>query len=83
MTFDPHPPRVIRPDKAPPLLMTLDQKIEAFTRAGVDAVVLLPAHESGLNDAIDRLERARIPLVLIVGKPTAGRRASRSSAPPG
>ena len=22
MTFDPHPPRVVRPDKAPPLLMT-------------------------------------------------------------
>ena len=24
MTFDPHPPRVLRPDKAPPLLMTTD-----------------------------------------------------------
>jgi riboflavin kinase/FMN adenylyltransferase len=41
MTFDPHPPRVLRPDKAPPLLMTLDQKIEAFTRAGVDAIVVV------------------------------------------
>ena len=28
--FDPHPPRVLRPDKAPPLLMTLDQKLEAL-----------------------------------------------------
>ncbi|HXW06031.1 MAG TPA: adenylyltransferase/cytidyltransferase family protein, partial [Vicinamibacterales bacterium] len=27
MTFDPHPPRVLRPDKAPPLLMTKPQKI--------------------------------------------------------
>lgn len=35
VTFDPHPPRVVRPDKAPPLLMTLDQKLEAFERAGV------------------------------------------------
>src|SRR4029434_3478424 len=25
MTFDPHPSRVLRPDKAPPLLMTIDQ----------------------------------------------------------
>jgi riboflavin kinase/FMN adenylyltransferase len=41
MVFDPHPPRVLRPDKAPPLLMTLDQKIEAFDRAGVDAVVVV------------------------------------------
>lgn len=35
VTFDPHPPRVVRPDKAPPLLMTLSQKLEAFERAGV------------------------------------------------
>ena len=27
MTFDPHPPRVVRPDKAPPLLMTKAQKL--------------------------------------------------------
>ena len=30
MTFDPHPPRVVRPDKAPPLLMTTPQKLEAI-----------------------------------------------------
>jgi riboflavin kinase/FMN adenylyltransferase len=41
MIFDPHPPRVLRPDKAPPLLMTLDQKIEAFERAGVDALAIV------------------------------------------
>ena len=35
MTFDPHPPRVVRPDKAPPLLMTKAQKLEAFADAGV------------------------------------------------
>ena len=37
MTFDPHPPRVVRPDKAPPLLMTKAQKLEAIAagrRAG-------------------------------------------------
>ena len=41
MIFDPHPPRVLRADKAPPLLMTLDQKLEAFERAGVDAVAIV------------------------------------------
>jgi riboflavin kinase/FMN adenylyltransferase len=41
MVFDPHPPRVLRPDKAPALLMTLDQKIEAFERAGIDAVAVV------------------------------------------
>ena len=35
MTFDPHPPRVVRPDKAPPLLMTKPQKLEAIEQAGV------------------------------------------------
>jgi riboflavin kinase/FMN adenylyltransferase len=35
MTFDPHPPRVVRPDKAPPLLMTKAQKLEALAEAGV------------------------------------------------
>src|SRR5207244_3910834 len=33
MTFDPHPPRVVRPDKAPPLLMTTAQKLEAIAEA--------------------------------------------------
>src|SRR6187549_1762527 len=41
MIFDPHQPRVLRADKAPPLLMTLDQKLEAFERAGVDGVVVV------------------------------------------
>src|SRR5262245_12119725 len=39
--FDPHPPQVLRPDKAPPLLMTLEQKLEAFDRAGLAAVAIV------------------------------------------
>jgi riboflavin kinase/FMN adenylyltransferase len=41
MTFDPHPARVLRPDKAPPLLMTLEQKLDAFERAGLQAVAIV------------------------------------------
>jgi riboflavin kinase/FMN adenylyltransferase len=41
MIFDPHPPRVLRPDKAPPLIMTFDQKIEAFERAGIRGVAVV------------------------------------------
>jgi len=41
MIFDPHPPRVLRPDKAPALLMTLEQKLEAFERAGVQGVAIV------------------------------------------
>ena len=41
LIFDPHPPRVLRPDKAPPLLMTLEQKLEAFERAGMQGVAIV------------------------------------------
>jgi len=41
LIFDPHPPQVLRPEKAPPLLMTLEQKLAAFERAGLDGVVIV------------------------------------------
>jgi riboflavin kinase/FMN adenylyltransferase len=41
MTFDPHPPRVVRPDKAPPLLMTKAQRLEALKRAGIACVAVV------------------------------------------
>ncbi len=41
MTFDPHPPRVVRPDKAPPLLMTKRQKLEAIAAAGVQGAAIV------------------------------------------
>src|SRR5262245_40436328 len=41
MTFEPHPPRVLRHDKAPPLLMTKDQKIESLTRSGMQGVAVV------------------------------------------
>ena len=41
LTFDPHPPRVLRPDKAPALLMTKSQKLEALARAGVQGAAVV------------------------------------------
>jgi riboflavin kinase/FMN adenylyltransferase len=41
MTFDPHPSRVVRPDKAPPLLMTTGQRLEALGRAGMQGVAVV------------------------------------------
>ncbi len=41
MTFDPHPPRIVRPDKAPPLLMTKAQRLEALHRAGIACVAVV------------------------------------------
>jgi len=41
MTFDPHPPRVVRPDKAPPLLMTKAQRLDALHGAGIACVAVV------------------------------------------
>jgi riboflavin kinase / FMN adenylyltransferase len=41
MTFDPHPSAIVRPDKAPPLLMLPAQKLEAMSRAGMHGVAIL------------------------------------------
>jgi riboflavin kinase/FMN adenylyltransferase len=41
MTFDPHPPRIVRPDKAPALLMTKTQKLEALAHAGVQGAAIV------------------------------------------
>jgi riboflavin kinase/FMN adenylyltransferase len=41
MTFDPHPPRIVRPDKAPPLLMTKVQRLEALHGAGISCVAVV------------------------------------------
>jgi len=39
-TFDPHPRRVLTPERAPKLLTTLEQKLEALAAQGVDTVVV-------------------------------------------
>src|SRR6188508_2395552 len=41
MTFDPHPSKIVRPDKAPPLLMTHQQKLDALARAGMHGVAIV------------------------------------------
>ena len=41
-TFHPHPRKVLRPDRAPRLLTTLEQKLELLERYGADAVIVEP-----------------------------------------
>lgn len=41
LIFDPHPAQVLRPDKAPPLLMTRDQKLDALAGAGLGGVAIV------------------------------------------
>ncbi len=41
-TFEPHPRKVLQPERAPRLLTTLEQKLELFAAAGVDVAIIEP-----------------------------------------
>src|SRR5918997_3240493 len=41
ITFDPHPRAVLHPESAPPLLQTLDQKVEALGLLGVEQTIVV------------------------------------------
>jgi riboflavin kinase/FMN adenylyltransferase len=41
ITFDPHPRQVLKPETAPPLLQTFNQKMEGLKLLGVEQVVVL------------------------------------------
>lgn len=41
LTFDPHPPRIVRPDRAPPLLMTQTQKLACVASAGLSGAAVV------------------------------------------
>lgn len=65
MTFDPHPVAVLRPERAPRLLTTLDQRLELIGRTGVDATLVVPftrelarmeAEDFVCDVLVDRLE---------------------------
>jgi riboflavin kinase/FMN adenylyltransferase len=42
LTFDPHPSRVLAPERAPATLMTLEQRAEALSALGVETLAVLP-----------------------------------------
>src|SRR5579863_6678940 len=42
LTFDPHPARVLAPERAPRLLMTVDQRLRSMEAEGIEAVFLIP-----------------------------------------
>ena len=41
ITFDPHPRAVLHPESAPPLLQTLDQKVEGFGVLGIEQTIVI------------------------------------------
>lgn len=42
ITFEPHPLRVLKGDKAPPQLISLQHKLECFAELGIDLALVMP-----------------------------------------
>jgi riboflavin kinase / FMN adenylyltransferase len=61
VTFDPHPLEVLRPDKAPCVLTTLDQRLELFEREGLEIALVLPFTKE--LAALDPIEFGKAALV--------------------
>ncbi|MCG8592205.1 MAG: bifunctional riboflavin kinase/FAD synthetase [Proteobacteria bacterium] len=71
-TFDPHPRKVLQPDKAPGLLTTLEQKLELLEQIGVDVAIVEPFttqfRETTAEEFVQRYIHERIrPLEVYVG----------------
>jgi len=61
VTFDPHPQQVIRPETAPPLLMTVEQKACLLELLGFDLLVVIPfSRETARRRAGEFVERVLV-----------------------
>lgn len=71
LTFDPHPARVLAPERAPRLITTIAQRLRRIEKAGVHAALLLPfskelaclSPEEFATNVLAGTLRARIVLV--------------------
>ena len=54
MTLNPHPVKLLRPNDAPPLLTTLEQRLQLIGRTGIESTLVLPfTHRLARMDAGD------------------------------
>ena len=68
MTFDPHPRAVVSPEKAPPLLVSPEEKLRLFAECGMAAAVIVPFSKSfAALPAPEFLERCLTGPTEIVG----------------
>jgi riboflavin kinase/FMN adenylyltransferase len=42
LTFDPHPARVVTPERRPPLMTSLERRVELLGEAGIEQILILP-----------------------------------------
>lgn len=72
LTFEPHPLELLRPDKAPGLLTTRNEKLAAVASTGLDYVAILPFTRALANHSaeefVDLVLRARFQMAeLLIG----------------
>lgn len=86
LTFDPHPLAVIRPEAAPKLLTTVEQKAELVAALGVEELVVIPFDEAfaqqSAQEFVDRVlvERLHATHVSVGENFRFGHRAQGDSA---
>jgi riboflavin kinase/FMN adenylyltransferase len=72
VTFDPHPAVIVAPERRPKLLMTLAQRLDAFTASGMDLAWIIPFSRSfselGPLDFLQAMGKVLAPVELHVGK---------------
>lgn len=72
ITFDPLPAEVLRPDKAPPRLCTIEERIDQILKCGIDRVVVLTFTPELANrtasDFLDDVVSSAQPAEIIVGE---------------
>jgi phosphoribosyl 1,2-cyclic phosphate phosphodiesterase len=65
VTFEPHPLRVVRPNDAPQMLATMDQRIAGFEGAGLEAALVLK-----FDELLSRLSAKEFVLEILVNQLT-------------
>jgi riboflavin kinase/FMN adenylyltransferase len=73
VTFDPNPLEVIRPGSHPPVLTTVDRRVELLHQAGADAVLVLPftrelSQQAAPTFVVEVLVRKLHVAAIVVGK---------------
>ena len=86
LTFEPHPARILRPERAPPLLTSLPRKLELLAERGLAAAVVQPFDRgyaaTGAADFVARDLAGKLGVAHVVVGPdfTAGRERARVDA---
>ena len=60
VTFDPHPIAILRPEFTPPILTTVEDRVELLRAAGADSVIVLPVTTSLLEMTAEEFFQAVI-----------------------